>query len=1001
MAKRSFALLLLCLGVLLALPTFAVADTGDVVEPQHEPATSGDGFQSGVCYENQVAEDPTKTDTTKPFCSPETPDLFFTQAGGHPPFAFDQYIIRHDPTLPGVVEPLIEPYEDRVLKTERVDLPVGFTEDPQSSPQCSNEDFEAIGEIPGSGGQMGRVPKCDPSTIVGRNETWLVVNTAGAVPVPGAPPGTFLPRGYVIPPQAAKGTRVAVYNLEPKFGEPARLGFIIGFSKVIVLEGGVAWESDFHEYFTIHLPPPSVGVSSLRSRLVAFGQSGDGTHVTLPTTCFDPAELPDPYSTWFRGESWGEPNPTFPEGSTPWQAKLPPGVRTTGCELVPFDPSLEVDAGTTNVDSPAPATVTTRMPFDPAKEGGEVRNGGTEGISQSHVRKAEISLPQGMGLNPSGAQGLVTCSDAQFKKGVRTYENDCPEGSDIGTVEVESPPLAEPLVGDVYVGEQMSSDPESGDLYRILLEAKSEAEGVDARLVGHVKANKVTGALTAVIDDQLTGQFAGKLPSGLPQVPFEEIRVHIDGSKEVLTSPPTCSASATSHFEPWARPGELKPVNSTVTLSSDPTGGACPATMAERKFAPTYKAAPESTQAGAYSPFHVLIGRRDGEQELKVVDVTLPKGLTGKLAGIPYCSEASIAAAANKSGREESDKPSCDENSFLGTAKTTSGTGSHPLQIPGNVYLGGPYNGAPVSLVVTTPALAGPFDLGTVVVRVALFVDPETARVHAVSDPIPDVFGGAKLDIRAIDLNLYRKKFMLNPTNCATQATTGALKGGGANPADPAAFSSYAVNDPFQATGCNKLGFKPKLKIQLYGGTKRTKNPRLKAVLTAREGDANIGRTAVTMPRSLFLEQGHIGTVCTRPQLASHTCPKASVYGSAEAKSPLLKDKLKGKVYLVSSNNELPDLLVDLRGQVEVYLRGVIGSGSTGGLKTVFRKVPDVPVKRFVLNMKGGKKSLLVNSTDLCDKTQRAIVKMKGQNGKKKNANKFRLNVVSCGKKKK
>ena len=254
-------------------------------------------------------------------------------------------------------------------------------------------------------------------------------------------------------------------------------------------------------------------------------------------------------------------------------------------------------------------------------------------------------------------------------------------------------------------------------------------------------------------------------------------------------------------------PRELKPVElHGHPLDIDPTGGACPKTMAERKFTPTYKAAPESTQGGAYSPFHVLIGRRDGEQELKVVDVTLPKGLTGKLAGIPYCSEEAIAAAAAKSGREEAAKPSCDEHSFLGTAKTTSGTGDHPLQILGNVWLAGPYNGAPVSLVVTTPALAGPFDLGTVVVRVASFVDPETAQVHAVSDPIPDVFGGAKLDIRSIDLNLYRKKFMLNPTNCAAQATTGALNGGGANPADPAAFSSYAVNDPFQATGCNKLG---------------------------------------------------------------------------------------------------------------------------------------------------------------------------------------------------
>jgi hypothetical protein len=304
-------------------------------------------------------------------------------------------------------------------------------------------------------------------------------------------------------------------------------------------------------------------------------------------------------------------------------------------------------------------------------------------------------------------------------------------------------------------------------------------------------------------------------------------------------------------------------------------------------------------------------------------------------------------------------------------------------------------------MVTITPAVAGPFDLGTVVVRVALNVNPETAQINAISDVIPDVFGGVKLDIRTINLDVDRSQFMINPTNCAAQATTGAINGGGADPTNPAVFSSYAVNDPFQAIECNTLAFKPKLKIQLYGGTKRNKNPRLKATLTARNGDANIARTAVTMPRSLFLDQSHIGTVCTRPQLASHTCPKASVYGNAEAKSPLLSEKLKGQVYLVSSNNKLPDLLVDLRGQVEIYLRGVISSGSTGGLKTVFRTVPDVAVSKFVLNMKGGKKSLLINSQNTCAKPQRAIVNMKGQNGKKKNAKKFKLNVVSCGKKKK
>ncbi|HEU4707608.1 MAG TPA: hypothetical protein VFS64_10505 [Solirubrobacterales bacterium] len=982
----------------------AAADTGDVIEPQNNPPTSKDGFQAGTCYENQVEEDPTKTDLTKAFCSVETPSLFFTQAAGHPPFGFDQYIVRHKTEVPGVLEPLIEdpsdplPFEDRVLKTERVDLPPGFTDNPQSNPKCSQADFERVVEVEG---KPLRIPGCDPSTIIGREEVWLVVNTANAVPAPPpAPPGTFLPKGFVIPPLAEKGTRVPVYNLEPKPGEPARLGFVVAFSRVIVLEGGVAWENDFHEYFTIHLPPASIGVSTLRSRLLAFGQSGDGTHITTPTTCFNPNEWPHLYSTWFRGESWGEPNPTFPEGSTPWEAKLPPGVIPTGCDRVPFDPSVEVAPGTNSVDSPAPATVTTKLPFDPAKEGGEARvngKGDTEGVSQSHVRKAEVTLPKGMGLNPSAAPGLVACTDQAFRKGERNYDNACPDESIVGTVEVDSPPLAETLKGNVYLGTQKSRNPESGEEFRILLEAKSEQEGIDARLVGKVKADAKTGQLTAVLTDQLTGQFAGKLPEGLPQTPFESIRVHFNDSRQVLTSPPICTTEGMSHFEPWARPGENKPVNSTVTLSTEPGGGACPKTMAERKFAPGYKASTNKTKAGSYSPFQVHITRRQGEQELKVVDVTLPKGLTGKLAGVDYCPESAIAAAAGKSALEEVGHVSCPDKSFLGTAETVSGTGDHPLKLPGNVYLAGPYKGAPLSLVVTTPAVAGPFDLGVVVVRVALFVEPETAQIHAVSDVIPDVFGGVKLDIRAIDLNIYRKKFMLNPTNCRKQATTGTINGGGADPTNPATFSSYPVNDPFQATECNKLGFKPKLKVNLFGPTKRAKNPRLEAILTTKKGQANVLRTALTMPHSLFLDQSHIGTVCTRPQLASHTCPKASVYGNAEAKSPLLKEKLKGKVFLVSSNHKLPDLLVDLRGQVEIYLRGVIGS-KHGGLKTVFNNTPDVPVSKFVLKMKGGKKSLLVNSTNTCAKPQRAVLNIKGQNGKKVKNNRFKLNIASCTK---
>lgn len=1010
MAKRSVALLLLCLGALFAMPAIAAADTTDIIESQEETFEKEDGFQAGTCYENQEGEDAdqTKPDPGKPYCSAETPDLFFTQAGGHPPFGFTQYIIQHENGTGKIepievevpVKPIKEPIADRTIKTLRTDLPPGLTVNPQAVAKCSDADFEAIGQIPGAPpGTFGHVPKCGADTITGRDEVTLVTNVEDyETPTQ---PGVKLPKGFIITPDPAKGTYVPVYNLEPHEGEPARLGFYIGFEKKIILTTEVAWENDFHESFQIQLPMAGQ-LSTLSSRLVSYGQGGNGTYLTTPTTCLNPDDPAGIYSTWFRAHSYGLENPNFPSGSTAVESPLPPGIAPTGCERVPFDPGVGIDPGTNEVDSPAAATVTATLPFDPAKEGGEVEEvepGVFEGISQSHVRKAEIAMPDGMGLNPSGAKDLVACTDDQFNKGERTYANECPAGSDIGDVVVHSPPLAEPLVGDVYLGTQNSSNPESGDMYRILLEAKSEHEGINARLVGRVKADKTTGNLTAEIYDDLKGQFTDQ-PAGLPQVPFEKVEVKIDGSKQVLTSPPVCEASGTSRFEPWARPGEQKPVTSSVTLANDPTGGACPKTLAERKFTPFYKAHTNSQKAGAYSPFHVNIARRDGEQELKVVDVTLPKGLTGKLAGIPYCPEEAIAAANGRSGKDEQASPSCSSESQVGTVTTKSGSGNSPLQLGGKAYLAGPYKGAALSLVTITPAVAGPFDLGNVVVRVALNVDPETAQIHAVSDVIPNVFGGVKLDIRTIDLDVDRNQFMLNPTNCAAQATQGTINGGGADPANPAAFSSYGVSDPFQAIECNKLGFKPKLKIQLYGGTKRNKYPRLKATLTARKGDANIARTAVTMPRSLFLEQGHIGTVCTRPQLASHTCPKASVYGKAWAKSPLLDKKLSGKVYLVSSDNKLPDLLVDLRGQVEVYLRGVIGSGSTGGLKTVFRAVPDVPVNKFVLNMKGGKKSLLVNSQNLCSKKQRAIVKMKGQNGKKKNANKFKLNVVSCGKKK-
>jgi hypothetical protein len=1004
MVKRSVALVLLCVGALFVVSvSMAQADTAEIVEPQHSPPTNEDGWQAGTCLTDEpVAGEP------KIHCGPQTGPAFFTQAGGHPPLGFTQYTIQHEPItttpIPGTFKaPIVEPEVNKTIKTLRVDLPPGLTVNPNAtSSKCTLAEFlnsPVAGKF---------VPTCSAATEVGREEVTAVTNTAN-IPLelnPVGEPGVKTPveKGFIVPPTPG-ATKVPVYNLVPKEGEPALFGFVVAAEEPVFLETAVAWESDFHESFTIHLPNTAAapGLSTLISRLINNGATaGNGTYINNPTTCFNPNEsaFARLYSTWFRAESYGVPNANFPFGSTPIEAQVAATneaktasqlVQQTGCANVPFTPEIKVDAGTGAVDSPSPATVETTLKY---------LTGAESAVQESHLRKAVVSLPEGMGLNPSGSVGLGECTDAQFKKGERNYANACPESSRIGSVVIESPPLTQPLTGSIYVGTQKSSNPESGEEFRILVEAKEPKEGIDVRLVGNTAANKTTGQLTTTFSEKEVGELAGALPEGLPQVPFTSVKLKFDGPKFVLSSPTTCTSEATGKMEPWARPGEMVPVSSKLTMSTDPGGGSCPTSLGARKFAPSYSAASSSTAAAQYSPFDVKIARTDGQQELKAVNVTLPKGLVGRLAGIPYCGEAELAAAAASSGKAQLAKASCPSESAIGRSTTLSGTGGAPLSLPGTAYLAGPYKGAPLSMAVVTPAVSGPFDLGTVVVRVALNVNPMTAQINAVSDPIPNVFGGVKLDVRSIDVNLDRYKFMINPTNCAAGATAGTINGGGSNPANAGSWSSYAVSAPFQATGCNGLAFKPTFHARISGPTTRAKNPQIRVVVQAKSGQANIARTALNLPHSLFLDQGHIKTICTRVQLAAQQCPSGSVYGHAEASSPLLKNKLKGPVYLVSSSHKLPDLLADLKGQINIQLDGVISS-QHGGLKTVFNETPDVPLKTFILNMQGGKKSLLQNSTNLCKGQQLAVLNMKGQNGKTVKNNKLRLNIASCGGKKK
>ncbi|HYC31931.1 MAG TPA: hypothetical protein VEB59_06545, partial [Gemmatimonadales bacterium] len=467
-----------------------------------------------------------------------------------------------------------------------------------------------------------------------------------------------------------------------------------------------------------------------------------------------------------------------------------------------------------------------------------------------------------------------------------------------------------------------------------------------------------------------------------------------------LATPVTCGTFASqTTMDPWSaadpdNPTAAEQVHSpdSFAISSGPNGGPCAATKEARPFGLGLSAGTRSPLAGATSPFSFRITRPDGNQEIASLDISPPPGFTAYLKGVPYCSEAQIATAARIKGRAEQASPSCPQASEIGSTSVGAGPGTNPLYTPGKLYLSGPYKGAPLSVVAITPAVAGPFDLGNVVVRSALIVDPVTARITAKTDPIPQILEGVPLGIRDLRIDLDRPGWALNPTNCNPMSVDVSAAG--------ASGATARSSDRFQLDGCAALPFKPRFDFRLHGSSKRGGHPRLSATMTAKPGQANIGRVAVTLPSSEFLEQAHIQTICTRVQFAAEQCPAGSVYGKAEAITPLLDGALKGSVYLRASSNPLPDLVAALRGPdaqpIEIELVGRIDT-KNGGIRNTFDVVPDAPVSKFVLTMQGGRKGLLVNSRNLCVRPSYAQVRLTGQNGKRMTQRAQMKN--DCGKK--
>jgi len=621
-----------------------------------------------------------------------------------------------------------------------------------------------------------------------------------------------------------------------------------------------------------------------------------------------------------------------------------------------------------------------------------------EGLAESEIEKAQVTLPEGVTINPSIGEGLGVCTPADIARESLKVEpgEGCPNSSKIGTLHVDTPTVKEGIDGSVYLAEE--DDPTTTEpgaenpfnsLIALYLVLRNPNLGVLVKAPMKVEPDPKTGRLVATVNET-------------PQLPFSHLNFHFkEGVRSALITPPACGSYTTeAKFWPSAAPSDPKIVTSSFDVTKGVGGGPCPPGGVP-PFNPKFEAGASNNNAGSFSPFDMRITREDGEQDMTKFSAVLPPGELGSLAGVGKCPDSAIATARSKTGKQEIASPSCPANSLIGHTLAGAGIGSALTYVKGYVYLGGPFKGDPLSVIAVTPAVAGPFDAGTIVVQEALTLNPKTAEVEvdgANSEPIPHIVKGIVLKLRDLRVNVDRSNFTLNPTSCDESKARSVLFGSYLNVLDPSDDKPVDLSTRYQAANCLNLGFKPKLALKLTGGTKRGGHPGLRAIYTPRKGDANVKGLVVRLPRSAFLDQAHIRTICTRVQFAAESCPPAAQYGYIKAYTPLLDEPLEGPVWLRSSNHKLPDLVFDLHGLVDIEVATRIDSAK-GGIRATVESTPDAPLTKVDLRMQGGKKGLIVNSRNLCGATAKANVELTGQNGKESSSNP--VMKADCGGKRK
>jgi hypothetical protein len=872
-----------------------------------------------------------------------------TTAGSHPYRLRAEIAMRtsESPGQPGVSFP------DGDLRDLRLELPAGLIANPAALPRCATDAFNTARSSPFEASRSGE--SCPADTQVGTVQ--LHTATGGGVT-----------------------RRFGLFNLVPAPGAPAELGFA-PFGEPIILRAQLRPRSDGQYTLLLEAEnlPQTLDVSALDLTVwgTPWAQSHDGERgnclneaepafpwakcsvgppatrppkafLTMPTTCTGPLSYAVTASSWQQADSV-----SAGDGSPALQ----------GCDELLFKPNVAGQLTNRKASSGSGFV----FELQDKAEGLTAPSG----RMSSQIRRLVLSLPEGVTINPSLGAGLEVCTPGQYaaETAFSTQGAGCPNGSKIGDFTVKTQLFEGSLEGAVYLA-QPHQNP-FGSLLALYLVARLPASGILVEVAGKLIPDPATGRLTASFEE-------------LPQLPYTDLDLRLrEGQRPPLTTPAACGPAITQvELGPWLGPAAAKHTSTTSQIETGIGGGPCPAGVPP--FSPQVTAGGINSNVGSYTPFYLHMSRTDSEQEITSYSATFPKGITGRLAGLPFCPEAAIAAARSASGVGETVAPSCPAASQIGRTISGYGVGPALTYAPGRLYMAGPYHGQPLSVVAVDAATVGPFDLGTVVVRSAFSVDPETAQLKIdsrASDPIPHIIDGIPLHLRDIRVFADRPSFTRNPSSCAPSEVISTLGGSGARFGDLSDDTVATVSNHFQLLNCLTLGFRPKLGIRLRGPARRGAFPSLRATFASRGAqDSNLKAIEVTMPHSEFLAQGHIGTVCTRPQFAAERCPARSVYGTATAFTPLFDEPLRGNVYLRSSSHRLPDLVASLRsGEVRIVLDGHIGSAKQG-IRVRFEELPDAPIERFVLQMRGGRRGLLVNSANICASPPIATVKALGQN---------------------